>query len=219
MIEDDENICEIICDFFAVKSSNIKFDIAKDGEQGVELAYENIYDLLLLDVMLPRLDGFSVCKEVRRYSDIPIIFMTARISQEDMLEGYGLGCDDYIVKPFSLPVFYEKVNALIKRSKGLVRYEQLSVGSLSLNPNNGIVISDGEEVKLTAKEFAVLKLLLENKGKVVSRDKIITNLWGYDSDVDERVLDTHIKNLRRALKGNSKLIKTIIKRGYKMEVN
>ena len=219
MIEDDENICEIICDFFAVKSSNIKFDIAKDGEQGVELAYENIYDLLLLDVMLPRLDGFSVCKEVRRYSDIPIIFMTARISQEDMLEVYGLGCDDYIVKPFSLPVFYEKVNALIKRSKGLVRYEQLSVGSLSLNPNNGIVISDGEEVKLTAKEFAVLKLLLENKGKVVSRDKIITNLWGYDSDVDERVLDTHIKNLRRALKGNSKLIKTIIKRGYKMEVN
>lgn len=219
MVEDDKNICEIICDFFAVKNSNIKFDIAKNGERGIELAYENTYDLLLLDVMLPELDGFSVCKEVRRYSDVPIIFMTARTSQEDMLKGYGLGCDDYIVKPFSLPVFYEKINALIKRSKGLVRYEQLKVGSLSLNPNNGIVISDGEEVKLTAKEFGVLKLLLENKGKVVSRDKIITNLWGYDSDVDERVLDTHIKNLRRALKGNSKLIKTVIKRGYKMEVN
>lgn len=219
LVEDDKNICEIICDFFAAKNSNIKFEIAKNGEQGLELAYEKSYDLLLLDVMLPRLDGFSICKEVRRYSDVPIIFITARTSQEDMLEGYGLGCDDYIIKPFSLPVFYEKVNALIKRAKGLVRYEHLAVGSLSLNPNNGIVISDGEEVKLTAKEFAVLKLLLENKGKVVSRDKIITSLWGYDSDVDERVLDTHIKNLRRALKGNSKLIKTVIKRGYRVEVN
>ena len=181
------------------------------------MAYENTYDLLLLDIMLPQLNGFEICKEVRRFSDVPIMFITARCAQEDILTGYALGCDDYIVKPFSLPVFYNKVNALIKRSKGLVRSSVLTAGTLTLNPNNGIVISDGDEVELTAKEYKILKFLLENKNIVISRTKLIENLWGYDSDVDIRVLDSHIKNLRKALKDNSKLIKTVIGRGYRIE--
>lgn len=218
LVEDDPNIREMITDYCSGKiKSELKVDTAQNGQEGLEKAYENEYDLLLLDVMLPKLDGFEICREIRRLSDVPIMFITALSAQEEILKGYALGCDDYIVKPFSLPVFYEKANALIKRSKGLVRSSLLSSGSVSLNPNNGIVISDGEEVNLTAKEYALLKILLENKGSVVTRERMITSIWGYDSRVDERVLDTHIKNLRKALGENARLIKTVVKRGYKID--
>lgn len=220
LVEDDKNIVEMLCDYFDGKSGGtIKIDTACDGIVGVEKSYETPYDLLLLDVMLPHFDGFEICKEVRRYSDVPIMFITARCGQEDILNGYALGCDDYIVKPFSLPVFYNKVIALIKRSKGLVRSSVLSAGNLSLNPNNGIVVSDGEEISLTAKEYQILKTLLENKGKVVSRQTLIENAWGYEECSNERSLDTHIKNLRKALGGNSKLIKTVVGRGYRIGDN
>lgn len=217
LVEDDKNISEMLCDYFIEKSSNnILIDVADNGKKGADMAYESTYDLLLLDIMLPQLDGFEICKEVRRFSDVPIMFITARCAQEDILTGYALGCDDYIVKPFSLPVFYNKVNALIKRSKGLVRSSVLKFGTLSLNPNNGIVISDEKEINLPAKEYSILKTLLENKGCVVSRDTLIKSAWSYDSDVDERALDTHIKNLRKALGDNSKMIKTVVKRGYRI---
>lgn len=217
LVEDDKNISEMLCDYFTEKSSNrILIDVADNGKKGADMAYEITYDLLLLDIMLPQLDGFEICKEVRRFSDVPIIFITARCAQEDILTGYALGCDDYIVKPFSMSVFYNKVNALIKRSKGLVRSPLLKSGTLSLNPNNGIVISDEKEINLPAKEYSILKALLENKGCVVSRDALIKAAWGYDSEVDERALDTHIKNLRKALGDNSKMIKTVVKRGYRI---
>lgn len=220
LVEDDKNISEMLCDYFTEKSSNkIIIDVADNGKKGADMAYEITYDLLLLDIMLPQLDGFEICKEVRRFSDVPIMFITARCAQEDILTGYALGCDDYIVKPFSLPVFYNKVNALIKRSKGLVRSPLLKSGTLSLNPNNGIVISDEKEINLPAKEYSILKALLENKGCVVSRDALIKTAWGYDSEVDERALDTHIKNLRKALGDNSKMIKTVVKRGYRIGEN
>ena len=218
LVEDDPHIREMICDFFQEKSNNsLLVDTALSGQEGVEKAYENAYDILILDVMLPELDGFEICREVRRESDVPVIFLTARVAEEDMLRGYALGCDDYVTKPFPLPVLYEKVQALIKRSKGLVRSPLLTAGTISMNPNNGMVFSDGEEVKLTAKEYAILKLLLENKGKIISRERIILKLWGYDSNTDERVLDSHIKNLRKALADNGKLVKTVIRRGYKIE--
>lgn len=218
LVEDDPNIREMITDYCSGKiKSELEVDTAPNGQAGLEKAYENEYDMLLLDVMLPELDGFEICREVRRLSDVPIMFITALSAQEEILKGYALGCDDYIIKPFSLPVFYEKANALIKRSKGLVRSSLLFSGTLSLNPNNGIVVSDGEEVKLTAKEYALLKILLENKGAIVTREHMINSIWGYDSDVDERVLDTHIKNLRKALGENSGLIKTVVKRGYRIE--
>ena len=214
LAEDDRNISEMLCDYFSEKSrGNIRIDVVRNGEKGVERAYEEPYDLLLLDIMLPKLDGFEICREVRRFSDVPIMFITARCGQDDVLTGYALGCDDYIVKPFSLPIFYNKVLALIKRSKGLVRSSLLTCGTLSLNPNNGLVVSDGVEVKLAAKEYALLKALLENKGSIVSRDTLINRAWDYDSCTDDRALDTHIKNLRKALGENSKLIKTVIKRG------
>lgn len=218
LVEDDKNIREVIYDFFDDKrKGKMRIDMAEDGMTALEKAYEKIYDLLILDIMLPELDGFSVCREVRKQSDVPIIFITARAAQEDVLNGYALGCDDYIVKPFSLPVFYQKAEALIRRSKGLVRSQTLSAGSLTLNPNNGILKSNNIELNITATEYKILKILLENKGTVVSREKLFLSIWGYDSDKNERVLDSHIKNLRKALGNNSYLIKTVIRRGYKIE--
>lgn len=218
LVEDDKNIREVIYDFFDDKSKGkMRIDMAEDGMTALEKAYEKIYDLLILDIMLPELDGFSVCREVRKQSDVPIIFITARAAQEDVLNGYALGCDDYIVKPFSLPVFYQKAEALIRRSKGLVRSQTLSAGSLTLNPNNGILKSNNIELNITATEYKILKILLEYKGTVVSREKLFLSIWGYDSDKNERVLDSHIKNLRKALGNNSYLIKTVIRRGYKIE--
>ena len=145
LVEDDRNIQTLIANYFTKKEKGVfSVEIAENGQTGLEKAYENYYDCLLLDVMLPELDGFEICREIRRESDVPIIFITARTDESDILNGYALGCDDYVVKPFPLPVLYEKVNALIKRSKGLVRSKVFSVDDLSLNPNNGIVVSGGE---------------------------------------------------------------------------
>ena len=218
LVEDDPNIRELITNYFVKKEKNtFEIDVADNGQEGLEKAYENSYDLLLLDVMLPELDGFEICRELRRDSDVPIIFITARTDESDILNGYALGCDDYVIKPFPLPVLYQKAGALIKRTKGLVRSKVFSAGTLSLNPNNGKVICDGEEVKLTAREYAILKVLIENKGIIISRERLMDIVWGYNSGADERVLDTHMRNLRKALGANGKLIKTVIRRGYRIE--
>lgn len=218
MVEDDKNIQSLVYNYFVKKENNIfQVDIAGNGQSGLEMAYENNYDLLLLDVMLPELDGFELCREIRKSSDVPIMFITARVEEADILNGYALGCDDYVVKPFPLPVLYQKASALIKRSKGLVRSKVFSAGNLSLNPNNGKVICDGEEIRLTAREYSILKVLIENKGMIISRDRLLDIVWGYNSGADERVLDTHMRNLRKALGTNGKLIKTAIRRGYKIE--
>ena len=218
MVEDDKNIRDLIYNYFTKKEKDVfEIDIACDGQTGIEKAFDNNYDLLLLDVMLPELDGFEICKEIRKNSDVPIMFITARANENDILNGYALGCDDYVIKPFPLPVLYQKVNALIKRSKGLVRSKIFISGELSLNPNNGIVLSGGQEVKLTAREYSILKVLLENKGRIISREQLMDKVWGYNSGTDERVLDTHLRNLRKALGSNGKQIKTVIRRGYKVE--
>ena len=189
MVEDDKSIQDLVYNYFVKKEKNLfQVDIAGNGQSGLEMAYENNYDLLLLDVMLPELDGFELCREIRKSSDVPIMFITARVA-----------------------------SALIKRSKGLVRSKVFSAGNLLLNPNNGKVFCDGDEVKLTAREYAILKVLIENKGVIISRDKLLDIVWGYNSGADERVLDTHMRNLRKALGTDGKLIKTAIRRGYIIE--
>lgn len=219
LIEDDADIRNMITNYFKIKGNDIAIiDTASNGQKGLEKAYEQRYDLLFLDIMLPEVDGFEICKEVRRYSDIPIMFITARTGQDDILKGYALGCDDYIVKPFSLPVFYEKSMALIRRSKGLVRYDILKAGDVTLNPNKGIVKVFSEEITLASKEYEILKLLIENKNSVVSRDEILDKVWGYDNSGDIRILDNHIKKLRKSLNKSSAIIKTVVRRGYRLEV-
>lgn len=220
LVEDNKDIRKMISDMFKIKSGDaVSLDTASDGQEGLEKAYENTYDLLLLDIMLPEVDGFEICKEVRRRSDVPIMFITARTGQEDILKGYALGCDDYIVKPFSLPVFHEKVMALIRRSKGLVRYDVMTVGDITLDPNKGIVTLNGVELSLASKEYEILKLLMENKNSVVSREAILDKVWGYDNSGDIRLLDNHIKKLRKKLGYAGTMIKTVIRRGYRLEAD
>ena len=145
LVEDDANIQELITEYFTGRVANaFCVDVAADGQQGLEMACENAYDLLLLDVMLPEVDGFEICREVRRESDVPIVFLTARANEADMLSGYALGCDDYLVKPFLLSVLYQKVNALIKRAKGTVRCPVLTAVHLpaSVSIINGRAFHD-----------------------------------------------------------------------------
>lgn len=217
LVDDDDSIIEIVSDYFSAKSnSSMLLDISFGGDDALDKIYENSYDLLVLDVMLPEVNGFEICKEVRRFNDVPIIFITARESQEYELNGYAIGCDDYIIKPFSLPVLFKKTEALIKRSKGLVCSPLLSAGNIEMIPDKGIVKVNGDECNLTSTEFSILKILLENKGKIISRERLFTKIWGFDSDKDERVVNSHIKNLRKALGSSSVEIKTVVGRGYKI---
>lgn len=216
LVEDDRKIREGIEDYFKSKS-DMELQVAVDGDQGMELLYEQEFDLVLLDIMLPGVDGFTLCKELRRNSDTPIIFLTARGREEDVLYGYDLGCDDYIVKPFSLATLYAKVNALLNRSKGMVISKEMIAGDICLNPRTMLVKVKGKEVELAPKEYLMLKILLENKNSVVSRDTLIVRIWGYDYDGDERILDNHMKKLRKALGESGKQVRTVIGKGYKLQ--
>lgn len=218
LVEDDPEMREIISDFFTEKSGGaFIISMAKTGEEGQQKYAEDEYDLVLLDVMLPEVDGFTICRELRKTSDVPIIFITARHSEEDRLHGYRLGCDDYVIKPFSLAELYAKVTALLKRAKGMIRAEVMVVGSIKLDPYRCIVMVNEDEVELAPIEFAILKILIENPGQVMSRDIFLTRIWGYDFDGNDRVVDNHIKKLRQALGDASSQIKTVFKKGYKLE--
>ena len=217
LVEDDLKICDVINTYFLSRSDNqLKLNIIHNGNDALNALYENQYDLVLLDIMLPGADGFQICKSIRENNATPIIFLTARGLEEDILRGYDLGCDDYIVKPFSLATLYAKVNALLNRTKGTVINNELTAGNVKLNPRSMNVYLDGNVIDLPHKEFLILKVLLENKGAVVSRDNLIVRIWGYDYDGDERILDNHIKKLRNALGKEGSRIKTVIRRGYKI---
>lgn len=217
MVEDDPQIREIVYDYFSERANDkIKLYMARDGNEGMERIYEREYDLVILDIMLPGLDGFTLCRELRKKSICPVIFLTARGREEDILYGYGIGCDDYMVKPFSLAELYAKINALLKRAKGLVGVTELTCGSISLNPAKLQVLVNGDEVVLPPKEYALLKYLMEHKGRVVERETLLTCIWGYDYEGNERVVDNHIKNLRKALGDAGHEIRTVITKGYTM---
>ena len=219
LVEDDAEIREIISDYFIEKSSGtLAIDFAETGDEGQQKCRDDEYDLVLLDVMLPEVDGFTICRELRKTSDVPIIFITARDTEGDRLHGYQLGCDDYVSKPFSLAELFAKVKALLKRSKGMVRSEIITSGSIKLDPYRCTVFVNDEEVILAPIEFAVLRILMENCGKVVTRDYLLLRVWGYDFDGNDRVVDNHVKKLRKSLGNASTQIKTVFKKGYKLEV-
>ncbi|MDO4269443.1 MAG: response regulator transcription factor [Eubacteriales bacterium] len=219
LAEDERALREVVADYFSEKSGGqMEIVPAADGDAALALLDADAFDLLLLDVMLPGADGFTICRAARRTSDVPILFVTAREAEEDRLRGYGLGADDYVVKPFSLAVLYAKAQALIRRAKGLTRDARLTAGSLILDPARGMVMADGRPVALPPKEFALLKVLLENKNKLLTREALLVRVWGWDFDGADRVIDSHIKKLRRALGPRADCIKTVFKAGYKLEV-
>lgn len=216
LVEDDSSIREVISDYFSGKDEDTALIMAADGGEGLELIGSGEFDLIMLDVMLPNIDGFSLCREIRSKSDVPVLFLTARAREEDVLYGYELGCDDYIVKPFSLAELYAKVQALLKRSKGMVLKKELVCGRIRLDPITLTVISDGREVELAPKEFAILKYLMEHKNWAVDRDTLLSRIWGYDYFGGDRTVDNHIKKLRKSLGSAGDQIKTVIKKGYKI---
>jgi len=218
LVEDDFAIREIITDYFTEKSEGtVHINTAATGGEGLEKSMEKQYDLVLLDIMLPEVDGFTICRELRKRSDVPIIFITARHNESDKLHGYHLGCDDYISKPFSLAELYAKSTALLRRAKGIVRSEVLSVGSIRLHTFRYTVYVHDVEVFLAPIEFSILKILMENCGKLVSRESLLIRIWGYDFDGNDRVVDNHIKKLRKSLGVSSSQISTVRKKGYKLE--
>ncbi len=217
LVEDDSQIREVICDYFQAKSDGEMVIHSYDnGDDALEAVYEQEFDLCILDVMLPGADGFEICRTIRKDSIVPIIFITARGREEDVLYGYRMGCDDYVVKPFSLAEFYAKTQALLKRAKGMVAGPWLSCGEIALNPSRYLVSVEGHYINLPPKQFALLKYLLENKNTVVSRETLLVKIWGYDYEGGDRVVDNHIKKLRRAVGPYKKQIKTVISKGYKI---
>lgn len=218
LVEDEVQICEIIKDYLSGREEDdITVDCVYTGNEGIDRVLQNRYDLLLLDIMLPGMDGFTLCRELRRYSDVPVIYVTARGREEDRLQGYRTGCDDYIVKPFSLPVLYAKISALIKRSKGMVQTQELIAGAVCLNPAKCRITVDGQEIAATDREYELLKYLLEHKGRVCTREELLNHVWGYDFEGNDRVVDNHIKKLRKKLGTEGTIIRTIMKKGYLME--
>ncbi len=215
--EDEPKLLEVLCDYFL--SRGWEPVPAADGEKALELAREQVFDGVLLDIMMPKLNGLSVCRELRRDSDVPIIFLTALSDEEDKLLGYQLGADDYVTKPYSLAVLYAKLSALIHRSRGSVLTGDLiTAGAIRIHCSAQEVTVEGKPVALTPKEYALLLCLVRNRGLVLSREQLLVKCWGYDYEGDSRAVDTHIKRLREKLGSAASCIKTVIKSGYKLEV-
>ena len=218
IVEDDPNLRQVLQDYFLSKGDLPT--TAPDGLTALEIVESETFDGVLLDIMMPGLDGLSVCRALRRNSDVPIIFLTALSDEEDKLEGYRLGGDDYITKPFSMAVLYAKLTALIQRSRGSIRHtDTLTAGPIQLRLSAKRVFVDEQEVMLTPKEYRLLEQLMRSRNTVLSRQRLLELCWGYDYDGDARAVDTHIRRLREKLGPAATLIRTVVKTGYCLEVS
>ncbi len=215
--EDEPKLLEVLCDFFISKGFTPV--PAADGARALELAREEVFDGVLLDIMMPKLNGLSVCRELRKSSDVPIIFLTALSDEEDKLLGYELGADDYVTKPYSMAVLYAKLMALINRSRGHILSGDLIItGPIRIRASAQQVWVEEKPITLTPKEYSLLLCLVRNRGMVLSREQLLIKCWGYDYEGDSRAVDTHIRRLREKLGVAAACIKTVIKSGYKLEV-
>lgn len=216
LVEDEQKIAEGIMDY--MKGMDVEFTWADDGDKALALVYENEYDMALLDVMLPGADGFEICRAIRSKSYVPVIFLTARGREEDRLYGYDIGCDDYVVKPFSVAELQAKIMSFLRRSKGLwEKKSSIEAYDIVIYPDKLQVFVAGEEVRLAPKEYAMLKYFMEHRGMLITRDDLLVRLWGYDYEGSDRVVDNHIKKLRQALGESGKKIKTVFAKGYRMD--
>ena len=216
IVEDEAYLREILCDYLTSKG-DIPVEAA-NGMQALALMENESFDAVLLDIMMPQLDGLSVCRAIRHSNDVPIIFLTALSDEEDKLLGYELGADDYVTKPFSMSVLHAKITALIKRNKRTVLHgDRMEAGGITVELSTRRVWADGREVALTPKEFALLRCLMQNKNMVMSREQLLVKCWGYDYEGESRAVETHIKRLREKLGDCAESIRTVIKAGYRLE--
>lgn len=217
VVEDDALLAEAISDYFGSKEWDVT--IASDGDMALELFVEESYQLILLDIMLPKQNGFSVCRKIREMSDVPIFFITARVMEEDELNGYALGADDYITKPFSLPVLYAKAMAVMNRTRGTGTFRKLKRGEIEIDIRTHEVLIRGKECKLAPLEYKILLFFLENPDRVFTREQLLIRFWGYDFDGTERVVDNHIKKIRKIISDSGCKIHTVRGSGYRIEIN
>ena len=218
LVEDERTLRELVGDYLTRRSGGQwRVLPAADGGEALLLAASQPLDLAILDVMLPDIDGFALCRELRSGSDLPILFLSARSAEEDRLRGYGLGADDYMTKPFSQAELFAKAAALLRRSKGEMGRDLLVSGGVAVDIPAHAALVDGKRVDLPPKELAILRLLLEERGRVLRREDLLLRLWGWDYEGSDRVVDPHVKNLRRALGPWARCLKTVFKTGYKWE--
>ncbi len=218
VVDDESRMRKLVKDFL----TRSDFDVleAEDGGKALDIFYrEKEIALIILDIMMPVMDGWEVCREIRQYSKVPIIMLTAKSGEQDELQGFQLGVDEYISKPFSPKILVARVEAILRRPSQFGEEENLSAGGIVINKSAHSVSIDGHPVDLSYKEFELLTYFLENKGIALSREKILNNVWNYDYFGDARTIDTHVKKLRSKMGEKGELIKTIWGMGYKFDIS
>ena len=217
VVDDEERVRKLVKDFLSIKGYAVLE--AGNGQEAVEMFLEdkNI-DLIILDVMMPVMDGYETLKTIRRYSRVPVIMLTARTDEEDELRGFGLEADEYIGKPFSPKILVARVEAILRRFNDAAG-ETIEAGGIIMDKSAHTVTADGKPVELSVKEYDLLQYFIENQGKALSRESILTSVWNYDYFGDARTIDTHVKKLRAKLGDKGDYIRTIWGMGYKFEID
>ena len=218
IVDDESRMRKLVKDF--LERDGFTVLEAGDGLEAMDVFYDNKdIALLILDVMMPKMDGWQVCREVRQVSQVPIIMLTARADEKDELQGFDLGVDEYIAKPFSPKILVARVEAILRRTNVLFSEESIDTGGIVIDKTAHLVTIDNQPIELSYKEFELLSYFLENQGIALSREKILNNVWNYDYFGDARTIDTHVKKLRSKLGDKGDYIKTIWGMGYKFEVS
>ena len=216
MVDDESRMRKLVNDFLSRK--NYEVIEACDGEEAIDKFYgDKDISLVILDVMMPKMDGWEVCREIRKNSSVPIIMLTAKSEENDELTGFECGADEYISKPFSPKILTARVDALVRRTYQIDNSEIIEIGGIEIDKAAHIVRIDGNEIELSYKEFELLTYFVENKGIALSREKILNNVWNYDYFGDARTIDTHVKKLRKKMGEKGDYIRTIWGMGYKFE--
>lgn len=217
VVDDEVRIRKLVKDFLVKKEYRVLE--AGDGEEAVNIFFtENDIALVILDVMMPKMDGWQVCREIRKFSKVPIIMLTAKSDEQDELLGFELGVDEYISKPFSPKILMARVDAIFRRTNKLEQDGIITAGAISLNKVAHTVTVEDKNIELSYKEFELLVYFMENQGIALNREQILNNVWNYDYFGDARTIDTHVKKLRAKLTDKADYIKTIWGMGYKFEV-
>ncbi len=215
VVEDEPEIRDILKNYLTNEGYEVV--LASDGVEAISLFAGGSFDLVILDIMMPKIDGYGVCEVIKKQSDVPVIFLSALNDDKSQIKGYDLMADDYVTKPFSMPIFLRKVNALLRRSDSAeTRHDKVLIcGDIIINSDTMSVTVKGKNVELTSREFDILLTLAKNPGRVYSREMLLNLLWDFDSLVDERIVDSHIKNLRHKIGGD--YIETVRGRGYRID--
>ncbi len=216
LIEDEVKLARFV--ELELKYEGYQVTVIHDGREGLETFSNEKFDMILLDLMLPGLSGIEICRRIRKVSDVPIIMLTARGDEHDELQGFEMGVDEYIAKPFSPKILVARVEAILRRTNQLTAEDILEYGGISIDKAAHVVTIDGAPIDLSFKEFELLTYFIENKGIALSREKILNSVWNYDYFGDARTIDTHVKKLRSKMGNKGDLIKTVWGMGYKLEV-